>query len=274
MGVASAVFAAVDGGARLWEPDGFWRSAATRRYYRVRPALRAAAWAFAGSLSVVLLPRARPGGRPARLPAGLPVRVSPACRRRRAASRAYTVGRRDGVRPGLPARRASARVPGVARAGGRDARRAGARRAGRGPRAAPRRGAGLVADRRGPADVGGSRAGGRSGASGSSWAARPARGGRDRSTSAARTRNCCGTTSGSRASGSCSSRSTTSTCAATSSSRCSASGIAATSSGPSDGARRRSSAGRGVRPVRRRAGTDCSTPCWRASASRSPPTCR
>ncbi len=56
MGVASAVFAAVDGGAQLWEPDGFWRSAATRRYYRVRPALRAAAWAFAGSLSVVLLP--------------------------------------------------------------------------------------------------------------------------------------------------------------------------------------------------------------------------
>jgi hypothetical protein len=56
MGVASAVFAAIDGGAQLWEPGGFWRSAATRKYYRVRPALRAAAWAFAGSLSVVLLP--------------------------------------------------------------------------------------------------------------------------------------------------------------------------------------------------------------------------
>ena len=56
MGVASAVFAAVDGGAQLWEQDGFWRSAEARRYYRVRPALRAAAWAFAGSLSVVLLP--------------------------------------------------------------------------------------------------------------------------------------------------------------------------------------------------------------------------
>jgi hypothetical protein len=56
MGVASAVFAAVDGGAQLWEEGGFWRSAMTRRYYRVRPALRAAAWALAGSLSVVLLP--------------------------------------------------------------------------------------------------------------------------------------------------------------------------------------------------------------------------
>jgi hypothetical protein len=58
MGVASALFAAVDGGARLWEADGLWRSAAPRHYYRVRPALRAAAWALAGSLSVVLLPLA------------------------------------------------------------------------------------------------------------------------------------------------------------------------------------------------------------------------
>jgi hypothetical protein len=55
MGVASALFAAVDGSAIL---DGLWRSAATGRFYRVRPALRAAAWALAGSLSVVLLPLA------------------------------------------------------------------------------------------------------------------------------------------------------------------------------------------------------------------------
>jgi hypothetical protein len=56
MGAASAVFAAIDGGARLWDGDGIWRSPAARRYYRVRPALRAAAWALAASLSVVLLP--------------------------------------------------------------------------------------------------------------------------------------------------------------------------------------------------------------------------
>lgn len=56
MGVASALFAAIDGGARLWAEDGLWRSAATSRYYRVRAALRTAAWALAGSLSVVLLP--------------------------------------------------------------------------------------------------------------------------------------------------------------------------------------------------------------------------
>ncbi len=56
MGVASAVFAAVDGGAQLWEADGMWRSAAARHFYRVRPAVRAAAWALAGSLAVALLP--------------------------------------------------------------------------------------------------------------------------------------------------------------------------------------------------------------------------
>jgi hypothetical protein len=56
MGVASALFAAIDGGARLWDADGLWRSSATTRYYRVRAALRTAAWALAGSLAVVLLP--------------------------------------------------------------------------------------------------------------------------------------------------------------------------------------------------------------------------
>jgi hypothetical protein len=56
MGVASAVFAAIDGGSRLWGADGIWRSPLASRYYRVRPAIRAAAWALAVSLSVVLLP--------------------------------------------------------------------------------------------------------------------------------------------------------------------------------------------------------------------------
>jgi len=56
MGAATAVFAAIDGGSRLWGEDGIWRSAATGRHYRMRPALRAAAWALAAALSVVLLP--------------------------------------------------------------------------------------------------------------------------------------------------------------------------------------------------------------------------
>jgi hypothetical protein len=56
MGTVSALFAAIDGGARLWSADGLWRSPAASRYYRVRAAIRAGAWALAGSLSVVLLP--------------------------------------------------------------------------------------------------------------------------------------------------------------------------------------------------------------------------
>ncbi len=56
MGSASAVFAAIDGGSRLWDADGMWRAPSAGRYYRTRPALRAAAWALAASLSVVLLP--------------------------------------------------------------------------------------------------------------------------------------------------------------------------------------------------------------------------
>ncbi len=56
MGAVSALFAAIDGGARLWSPDGLWRPRAASRYYRVRAAIRAGAWMLAASLSVVLLP--------------------------------------------------------------------------------------------------------------------------------------------------------------------------------------------------------------------------
>ena len=58
MGAVSALFAAVDGAARLWSPDGLWHTRAASRYYRVRAAIRAGAWALAASLSVVLLPLA------------------------------------------------------------------------------------------------------------------------------------------------------------------------------------------------------------------------
>ena len=56
MGVASALFAAIDGGTGLWSADGLWRASGTSRYYRVRAAIRAGAWALALSLSVILLP--------------------------------------------------------------------------------------------------------------------------------------------------------------------------------------------------------------------------
>jgi hypothetical protein len=58
MGAVSALFAAVDGGASLWGPDGLWRARSASRYYRVRAAIRGGAWALAASLSVVLLPLA------------------------------------------------------------------------------------------------------------------------------------------------------------------------------------------------------------------------
>ena len=45
MGAVSAMFAAVDGGPRLWEPSGIWKGGAARRFYRWRAALRVAAGA-------------------------------------------------------------------------------------------------------------------------------------------------------------------------------------------------------------------------------------
>lgn len=53
VGVASALFAAIDGGARLWEATGVWKDASSRRLYGWRPALR---WAgYAVGLALVLL---------------------------------------------------------------------------------------------------------------------------------------------------------------------------------------------------------------------------
>ena len=56
IGVASALFAAIDGGARLWAPDGIWSPESASHFYRVRPALRVTAWALVAALAVVLLP--------------------------------------------------------------------------------------------------------------------------------------------------------------------------------------------------------------------------
>ena len=33
VGAASALFAAIDGGARLWEPSGIWKDRGARRFY-------------------------------------------------------------------------------------------------------------------------------------------------------------------------------------------------------------------------------------------------
>lgn len=56
VGVASALVAAIDGGPRLWDRDGLWRDRRVGGFYRVRPALRAAAWGLAGAAAVAFLP--------------------------------------------------------------------------------------------------------------------------------------------------------------------------------------------------------------------------
>jgi len=43
-GAAGAVLAAIDGGARLWEAGGIWRSAKSSRFYARTPAMRLAGW--------------------------------------------------------------------------------------------------------------------------------------------------------------------------------------------------------------------------------------
>jgi hypothetical protein len=56
MGAAAAMFAAVDGGARLWDASGIWKGRAATRFYQCRSALRVAGWALVGFGGVLLFP--------------------------------------------------------------------------------------------------------------------------------------------------------------------------------------------------------------------------
>jgi hypothetical protein len=56
VGVVGAMFAAMDGGARLWDENGVWRSAAARQFYRWRPALSTAGWAVAVAAAILAVP--------------------------------------------------------------------------------------------------------------------------------------------------------------------------------------------------------------------------
>jgi hypothetical protein len=56
MGAASALVAAIDGGARLWETDGLWRGPHAARFYGWRGALRAGGWLLAAAAFVLALP--------------------------------------------------------------------------------------------------------------------------------------------------------------------------------------------------------------------------
>ncbi len=55
-GAIGAFFAAVDGGARLWEANGLWRSPAAAKYYGWRTPLRAAGWALTVAALVFAIP--------------------------------------------------------------------------------------------------------------------------------------------------------------------------------------------------------------------------
>jgi hypothetical protein len=58
IGAMGAMFAAVDGAARLWEDNGIWKSAAAAHYYSWRPPLRAAGWALLGAAAILAIPAA------------------------------------------------------------------------------------------------------------------------------------------------------------------------------------------------------------------------
>jgi hypothetical protein len=55
MGAVSAMFAAIDGGARLWEPSGIWKGSAATRLYEWRSGLRIAVVALLAACGVLLL---------------------------------------------------------------------------------------------------------------------------------------------------------------------------------------------------------------------------
>ena len=55
-GAIGALFAAVDGGARLWEAGGIWKRADAQHFYGWRAPLRAAGWALLAAAIVLAVP--------------------------------------------------------------------------------------------------------------------------------------------------------------------------------------------------------------------------
>jgi hypothetical protein len=58
IGAVAALFAAIDGAARLWEPAGLWKDRAARRFYGWRRPLRFSGYAALAAALVLLLPLA------------------------------------------------------------------------------------------------------------------------------------------------------------------------------------------------------------------------
>ncbi|HUF57742.1 MAG TPA: patatin-like phospholipase family protein [Thermohalobaculum sp.] len=57
-GAIGAALSAIDGGARLWEADGIWRTPSARAFYPWRTPLRLAGWALLAAAAVFALPLA------------------------------------------------------------------------------------------------------------------------------------------------------------------------------------------------------------------------
>jgi hypothetical protein len=58
IGAVGALFAAVDGGQRLWDEKGFWRASAVGGFYPWRGTLRLIGWALVAALGIVAVPLA------------------------------------------------------------------------------------------------------------------------------------------------------------------------------------------------------------------------
>jgi hypothetical protein len=56
IGAAGAAVAAIDGGSRLWDANGIWRSTAPTAFYRWRPLLRVAGWLAIVLAFILLIP--------------------------------------------------------------------------------------------------------------------------------------------------------------------------------------------------------------------------
>lgn len=56
IGATSAIFAAIDAGAQLWDADGLWRSPEVARSYQWRRGLQVAGWFLVTALAMVVVP--------------------------------------------------------------------------------------------------------------------------------------------------------------------------------------------------------------------------
>jgi hypothetical protein len=56
IGAVSAVFAAVDGGARLWDTDGIWKGPSAATFYGWRGLLKAAGWTLVAAAAILAIP--------------------------------------------------------------------------------------------------------------------------------------------------------------------------------------------------------------------------